>query len=292
MAKIRQRLFQAIGVVGTLVIITIFLIEPSFPTPDKLLVFFFFIFLIFHQATEMLKRLGPFVALLLVYESFHSLANHLNTHVNYSLAPHVDRFLFGNLPTAALQNWLWHGHVSWYDFVFYIPYLLFFALPLGLAILVWKTREEYYWRVVSTYLVLFFVTFVTYLIFPSAPPWLAAQKHYIQPITRISSDVWFTFGLHDFPSFYNHISPNPVAAVPSLHAAAATLLPLFIFKLYGRRWGLVSLIYPIVLIVGIIYQGEHYAFDVICGIIYALMTYLLVPRAIKLITDKIKSRNA
>lgn len=231
----------------------------------------------------MLKRLGPFVALILVYESFRGIADNLDNHVNYTLAPHVDKFLFGNLPTVYLQNWLWDGHVRWYDFVFYFPYLLFFILPLGLAILVWKTREQYYWRVVTTYLVVFFAAFLTFLILPSAPPWLAAQNHYIPHITRISSDVWYAFGLHDFPSFYSKISPNPVAAIPSLHTAASTLLVLFVFKLYGRRWGLISLTYPVVLIIGIIYQGEHYVFDVIIGILYAVLAYFLVPPAMKYI---------
>lgn len=231
----------------------------------------------------MLKRLGPFVILILVYESFRSLANGLNGHVNFLLAPHVDKFLFGNLPTVYLQNWLWHGHVRWYDFVFYIPYLLFFVLPLALAILVWKTRDRYYWRVVTTYLVVFFAAFLTFLLLPAAPPWLASQNHYIQPVTRISSDVWYSLGIRNFPSVYNHISANPVAAIPSLHAAVATLLPLFIFKLYGRRWGLVSLIYPALIYVGVVYQGEHYAFDVIVGIIYAVAAYFLVPRATEFI---------
>ena len=288
MTKIRHKVLRIIGVLGVLFCISFFITHPSFPTPDKILILSFFVFLIFHQATEMLKRLGPFVALILVYESFRGVADSLHSQVNYSLAPKFDTFLFGNLPTIQLQNFLWQGQVRWYDFVLYVPYLLFFVLPLALALLVWKTRDEYYWRVVGTYLAVFFAGFLTFLLIPAAPPWLAAENHYIDPITRISSDVWQSLGIVDFPSFYDKLSPNPVAAIPSLHAAAATLFPIFIFKLYGRRYGALSLIYPLLIYIGVVYQGEHYFFDILLGIIYAVAGYFLYPRAAKTLSHLFK----
>lgn len=281
--KIKQNLGRSIGVVGTLACIAVFVHTPSFPTPDKLLVFLIFVFMIFNQAIMMLKRLLPFVVLLLVYESFRSFADEINSHVNYTLAPHIDKLLFGNLPVIYFQNWLWHGHTQWYDLALYLPYLLFFILPLSLAILVWKTRDRYYWQVVSAYMVLFFSSFLTFLAFPTAPPWLASQGGYIPHIQRISSDVWFALGIHNFPSLYNHIAPNPVAAVPSLHAGCATLFSIIIFKIYGRRWGALSLIYPASIYFGVIYLGEHYAFDVLAGIIYGVGAYLAAPHVLRLI---------
>ncbi len=268
---------KIVGLIGSLACLAIFIHRPSFPTPDKLFIFAIFGFMIFGQAWQFFKRLFPFVAVILVYESFRSFADKLNTHVDYLLSPHIDNLIFRNLPTVYLQSWLWKGHTSWYDYALYIPYLLHFVLPLGLAILVWKTREKDYWRVISTYLVVAFGAFVTFFLFPTAPPWLASQNHYIQPITRISSNVWAGLGLHDFPSVYNHISPNPVAAIPSLHAAWAALLAIFVYKLYGRRWGLVATIYPLLIFFGTIYEAEHYAFDVFAGIAYALAGYWITP---------------
>ncbi|MBI5906666.1 phosphatase PAP2 family protein [Candidatus Saccharibacteria bacterium] len=280
MIKIKQHGLPAIGFLGTLTCLVLFALTPSFPTPDKLIIFLTFVFMIFSNALQMLKRLLPFVVVLLSYESFRSVADHLNSHVDYSFAPYMDRILFGGLPTAYLQNLLWHGHVSWYDFVFYLAYMLHFIIPIGLAILVWKTRVKHYWRLVSTYVVAAFAAFLTYLAFPAAPPWLASQNHYIEPITRISSHVWASLGLSDFPSFYNNISPNPVAAVPSLHAAWATLFAIFVYKIYGRRWAALAAIYPLLIYVGTVYQGEHYGFDVITGIIYGFASYKVTPYVI------------
>lgn len=281
--KIKDHVLRIIGVAGTLACGVIFIRQPSFPTPDKLLIFLVFVFMIFKQATQMLKRLLPFVGLILIYESFRSIADKLNSHVDYGLAPHVDKTLFGNLPTVYLQRWLWHGHVQWYDFLLYLPYMLFFVLPIGLALLVWKTREKHYWQVVTTYVALFFAAFLTFLAFPAAPPWLASQNHYIQPIVRTSSYVWSSLGIHDFPSLYSHLAANPVAAVPSLHAACATLLTIFVFKLYGRRWGWLSLVYPVLIYIGVVYEGEHYAFDVMTGIVYAVAAYFAGPRILRFI---------
>ncbi|MBI2588606.1 phosphatase PAP2 family protein [Candidatus Saccharibacteria bacterium] len=287
MSKIKQSALQIVGVVGVVISLAIFIRKPSFPTPDKLVIFLTFVFMSFHQAKEMLKRLLPFVAAILVYESFRGIAHILNTHVNYNLAINADKLLFGTLPTVTLQKWLWHGHVQWYDFMFYIPYILFFALTFGLALLVWKTREHYYWRVVSTYTILFFAAFLTFFLLPAAPPWLASQNHYIEPVTRVSSHVWYALGLNDFSLVYNKISPNPVAAIPSLHAASSTLFALFILKIYGRRWAVLAAIYPILIYIGVVYEGEHYVFDVLAGIIYALGAYLVTPFIMSWIKDRV-----
>lgn len=288
-----SRGLQIIGITGTAVCVGLFVAEPSSPTPDKLIIFLMFVFMIMHQAMEMMKRLLPFVVGILIYESFRGLAHQLNTHVNYSFAPHVDKLLFGQLPTVTLQNWLWHGHARWFDYALYLPYLTFFVVPIALALFVWKTRAQYYWQAVTAYLTLLFMAFVTFFLFPAAPPWMASDQGYIAHIHRISTDVWYGLGIRDFPSVYEHIAPNPVAAVPSLHAAFAVMFSILVFKLYGKRWGAASLIYPLSNIFGIIYEGEHYVFDVILGIAYAFAAFWAAPYVLKFIeTNWAKLKNS
>jgi membrane-associated phospholipid phosphatase len=147
--------------------------------------------------------------------------------------------------------------------------------------LIWKTREKHYWRFMVTYLLVSFAGFVTFLAFPASPPWLASDSGYIEPITRISSDVWGVFGLRDFPSVYNTISPNAVAAFPSLHAAYATLFALFIIRLYKSRWRYLALMHPAFIYFGTVYMGEHYAIDEIAGIAYGLVAYFAAPYVLR-----------
>lgn len=282
MPKIKLSVAQWVGVIATIVSIGIFLAEPSFPTPDKLLVFAAFVCLIFKQAKEMLKRFVPFVGLLLVYESFRGLVPHLNTKVNFTWMVDVDRALFfGQLPTVWLQERLWNGQVQWYDFLLYITYMMHFVLPFALAFVVWKTREKHYWRYATAFLTVSFAGFVTFLLFPAAPPWMASDMGIIEPIERISSPVWAALGIHDFPSVYNKLSPNPVAAVPSLHAAYATLFAIFAFTLFETRWRYLSVIYPAFIYFGTIYQGEHYLIDEILGAGYAIGAYFAAPYVVK-----------
>lgn len=275
---------RLLGVLGTLACVILFALKPSFPTPDKILVLLTFVFMALGQARELWKRFVPFVGLLLVYESFRGLVPYLNSNVNYGFMPAADKLLFfGHLPTKLLQNMLWHGHVSWYDFVFYGAYMLHFVLPFALAVLIWQRRDKEYWRYVTTFLFVSFMGFLTFLAFPAAPPWMASEKGFIEPITRVSSAVWNAFGIHDFPSVYNRISPNPVAAVPSLHAAYATLVCIFVWRLFGKKWGRLALVYPILIYVGTVYQGEHYMIDELIGGLYAVIAFF----GVKLFWEKV-----
>jgi hypothetical protein len=273
----RRQALTTVGVVGSLGSVGIFLIEPSFLTPDKLLVFAVFVGLLFGQAKQVFIRLAPFVALLLVYESFRGIVPGLNHRVNYTWMPEVDRWMFGSLPTETLQRWWWNGQTQWYDFVFYLPYMLHFVLPLGLAIVVWKTREHEYWRYVTAFVGISFAAFVIYLLFPAAPPWMSSNMGLIEPISRVSSSVWLSLGINDFPSLYSQIAANPVAAVPSLHAAYATLFTMFIIGFFKSRWRYVSLIYPVLIYVGTVYQGEHYVIDAILGVVLAVAGFYSSP---------------
>jgi hypothetical protein len=271
-------LLQWVGIIAASASIGLFVVEPSWPTPDKLLVFASFVALIFKQAKEMLKRFVPFVGLLLVYESFRGVVPNLNNHVNYTWMPDMDKLLFGgHLPTVWLQQQLWHGHVQWYDFVLYITYMLHFVLPFALAFVVWKLRESQYWRYATAYLAVSFAGFLTFLAFPAAPPWMASDLGHIERVERVSSHVWSALGIHDFPTVYDKISPNPVAAVPSLHAAYATLFVIFAFTLFKTRWRYLSILYPVFIYFGTVYQGEHYAIDELLGGLYAVGAYFASP---------------
>lgn len=275
----KNRLLRAIGIVGTIACILIYIKEPSFPTPDKLLVVAVFVAMIFSQSIELLKRFSPFVAIILIYESFRGIADYLNTNVNFTFMIDADKFIFGELPTITLQNWLWNGALNWYDFGLYLAYMMHFVFPLALAIVIWKKFPARYWSYMAAYSVLMFSGFLTYLLFPAAPPWMASEMGYIEPITRISSHVWHAFGIVDFPSIYDRIAPNPVAAVPSLHTAFSVLFAIYVTSLFRTRWRFVVWVYPILIMFGTVYMGEHYVVDAALGIIYAVGAYLLTPIA-------------
>ncbi len=97
---------------------------------------------------------------------------------------------------------------------------------------------------------------------------MASEMGMIPHIAKISSEVWWAWGVHSVPNIYNQFNPNPVAAVPSLHCAYPTLEVLFVNKFFGRKIAAAYMIYPLSVWFGTMYLGEHYLFDVILGIMY------------------------
>ena len=253
-----------------------FVIKRSIWTPDTLFVALLIIFAAFGQARMFIVRFVPFIMLLVVYDSFRSIADDLNTYVNFWPMISFDRNVFGGvLPTTVLQDWWWHGALTWLDFYFYFLYAIHFVMPIVLAVLIWKLMPKMYWEFVIAIVALSFMAFITYIIFPAAPPWMASELGYIEPIHRISSDIWHAMGFQDASQLYADLSPNKVAAVPSLHSAYPLLFVLYFWRLFGWRntWWLIA--YPVSMWIGVVYLGEHYVIDAILGALYTIAAYYL-----------------
>lgn len=251
-----------------------FIGKRNFWTPDTLFIALLTVAVVFGQTRAFLRRFLPFVALLLVYDSFRGIADDLNQHVHFWEMIQFDRAVFGGvLPTTTLQQWWWHGQVQWYDFYFYFLYTIHFAMPVLLGVVIWKKRDELYWPFVVSLLLLSFGAFVTYVVFPAAPPWLASNLGYIEPLHRISSDIWHAMGVTNFSELYAQLSPNAVAAMPSLHSAYPLLFTLFVWRLFGVRKTWWVLVYPVSIWVGVVYLGEHYVIDALAGALYAIAAY-------------------
>ena len=253
-----------------------FALKRNIWTPDTLFALFLVVFVVLGQARVFLVRFAPFVLLLVAYDSFRGIADDLNHYVNFWPMIDFDRALFGGvLPSVTLQSWWWHGALQWYDFYFYFLYSIHFLAPLALAVVIWKLHPRLYWQYVAAIVGLSFAAFITYIIFPAAPPWMASQMHYIEPLRKISTDIWYAMGISNPSEIYNQLSPNLVAAVPSLHSAYPMLFTLFMWRIFTfkRTWWVFA--YPLSMWIGVVYMGEHYVFDVIFGAGYAIAAYFV-----------------
>jgi membrane-associated phospholipid phosphatase len=74
---------------------------------------------------------------------------------------------------------------------------------------------------------------------------------------------------------YEHIRPNDVAAMPSLHAALPLLLALILWRL-KRPLAWAGFAYTAVLGFFLVYFGEHYVIDLVAGWALAGLVYWLV----------------
>ncbi|HET9098288.1 MAG TPA: phosphatase PAP2 family protein, partial [Candidatus Saccharimonadales bacterium] len=199
----------------------------------------------------------------------------------YSFMPAMDRTITGGMPTAMLQKLLWHGHVVWYDYFFYAFYAAHYVLIVFLAWMVYKFRKDGFEYFYSVYLLATLSAFVFFVLYPTAPPWMASSDGYIPHITRVSQAVFNSLGVHNFAGLYNRYSPDAAGAFPSLHSAYASLFSIFTFRFFGKRWGTLSLIYPLTIFFAVIYLGEHYLTDVIAGVALSFSCYWAVPFLLK-----------
>ena len=215
----------------------------------------------------------PFLFILLSYDFLRGFADNLNIRVNYQGLINLEKGIFGFIPTLKLQEMFYKENLNSIDFLAAIFYFLHFALPLAFGFLLWVNSREQFKKFVIALLLLSYGAFVTFLIFPSAPPWLASNDGYLPKVVKIMDKVLEHFpDKWDLPTVYHQFNPNPVAAMPSLHAAYPLLILLFALQFF-RLKGLLFLPYVMCVWFSLVYLGEHYVIDIIIGSIYAVIFY-------------------
>jgi len=190
---------------------------------------------------------------------------------------HLDRWLFGELPTTWLQDRLYAaGRVHWYDAVVALVYVTHFVVSPVVAIVLWFRDRDRFRAWVRCVLALAALGLATYIAYPMAPPWLAADDGVIEPVSRISGLGWEVLHLEWLGGLVElgQATSNPVAAMPSLHVGFAALCAAF-FAGRGPWWRTPALAgYPLAMGFAVVYAGEHYVVDVFVGVAYAVCVVL------------------
>lgn len=193
----------------------------------------------------------------------------------------VDRFLFGGeLPTAWLQERLYGPRgPQWYDAVGALVYISHFVVIPAVAAVLWFRDRTRFRDWIGCVLLMTGVGIVIYVVYPMSPPWLAAEVGVIEPVARIPGLGWQYLHLAVVGDLLGtgQAASNPVAAMPSLHAAGAAVLAVFCWSRTG--WcgrGLLAL-YPVLMGLTLVYTGEHYVIDVLVGWLVALFAGVVGP---------------
>ena len=232
----------------------------------------------------------PFYLLLTLYDVLRGTAGKwLMPHVVPQLR--IDEWLFGGTaPTVTLQHALYTPGVAHaWDYVAFVVYMTHFVVPFVIAGILWKFAHARFRRYTALLVGLTFAALATYVLYPAVPPWLASQNASIPPTAKIIDEMWTHIGLgngaHVF-SATGHFA-DPVAAMPSLHAAYPMLLMLFFWKSAGRfRWLLP--LYPLAMAFTLVYTGEHFVIDVLFGWLYAITIFAVGNR----LFDRYEARRA
>ena len=218
---------------------------------------------------------GPFLILFFGYEAMRGFA------AKTGFAPHdlsgLERFVFGGtIPTISLQNAFYKPEVvSAQDLIGMFFYFMHFPLPIVVGFVFWLRSREHYRRFIAALLVMAFLSFVTYLFWPSIPPWYQFQKD-DQVHKIIAETVDKLWGKDYFVSpLYTHLNPNQFAAFPSLHAAFPALAAVYAWSRY-RALSFLLIGWTLAVLVSIVYLGEHYVVDALDGFLYVAAATLIV----------------
>lgn len=192
-----------------------------------------------------------------------------------------DEFLFGGVvPTIRLQKALvGPGTPHWWDYPVWAMYLSHFVVTPAIAVWLYVRHRDWFRRYALLILSVCLAGFATYFIFPAVPPWLASREGALGHTTRVVHAVWESLGIHSAAKVFDGDAKlaNPVAALPSLHAAWPFMTLLFLWRKIGPwRWLLVA--YNAAMVFVLVYGAEHYFSDILLGWIYALVIFLVVNR--------------
>jgi membrane-associated phospholipid phosphatase len=251
-------------------------------TADRYLVILFVPALVLRRGRVYLRDFGLFAVLMLVYAEARGFAHYVRPQPYYAPQLHLEKWLFGGIvPTAELQRLWWHGTLHWWDKLLFDVAKLHFVVPPLLAFALWIRRRALFFRFATSMLALSFAGAITFLLYPSAPPWAAGRALLTPTVTRIDDGPWSA--VPNSVSLSSVVQSNPYAAIPSLHGGYAMLVYLFVVSLaWGTRWrwpvAIASACYPLALSFSVVYTGNHYVVDILIGYAYAAVTFVLVRR--------------
>lgn len=255
-------------------------------TPDRWAILLFLAAIALGQWKAFLRDWIPVVFLIFGYEFIHGLA--YQDFISQGRTVHVtplidaDRFMFfGHLPTLWLQHKLYvEGTIHWYDALAMVMYVMHFVFPLIFAFILWVGSKERYWYFTLTFLLMTYLGFAGYLLYPAAPPWLASNWGFIHGVQLPFDQVYHALVPHQYDNLgqvqiWDLAGGDPVAAMPSLHAAYPWMTLLFAVKFF-RKWGLLLVPYNVALWFSVVYLGEHYVIDIVAGMALSTVVFVVM----------------
>jgi hypothetical protein len=287
----RLRLVRRLGWAGLLLAFVVMSLVEGLPTDRVVLLGWILAGLALYAVTDSWRRLGrlladwlPLAALLLAYDASRGIADGLGMPVHVTEPAAVDMWFTGGvLPTVWLQE---QWQADWWSALASVVYSSHFVVtPLLLAVL-WIRDRARWVRYSRLVVALSAAGLVTYVLYPAAPPWLAAREGVVEPVERISGAGWEVLGLPRAGALLIHSQGqvNQVAAVPSLHTAFAVLACLVLLPVARRWWQRAALAgYGLSMPLVLVWSGEHYVIDTVLGAAYAVAVVLLAPAAGRLV---------
>jgi len=220
----------------------------------------------------------PFFVLLYGYDYSRGAADTFGFKVRVEEIYNIELSWFGwlfdgQIPTVWLQQHLYDpNQIAWWESLVALVYVSHFVVPWAIVGILYVKNRTLWAMFARRVLIISLASLITYILIPAAPPWYAAKQGLGEPVFRIVTRGWEIIGL---PIAGQIISlgqgvVNQVAAIPSLHAGMAVTISLFFWTRAGLKLRTFFVCYVSLMTFALVFGGEHYIFDAILGLGYAL----------------------
>ena len=178
-----------------------------------------------------------------------------------------------------LQEHLYTGRTGALEVFCALVYVGHFFIPLALAAtLALRNRAREFKLLMFGILTALMAGAITFIVAPTAPPWLASQDGYLPGVQHVLKLTLADMHLTSLAAMEGDATKYDVtAAVPSLHAAFPLICLLVARHARLPRAVLAFLLFDVVAVLfSIVYLGEHYVFDALVGYVYAFASVAIV----------------
>lgn len=226
----------------------------------------------------------PFLIFGISYDWMRVFPNYLVNTIDVEHLYNLEKRLFGVVVDGqrlTLCEFFTENHHPFLDLLAGIFYFGWVPIPFGIAIyLYFRGDMDNFLRFGIVFLLVNFIGFIGYYIYPAAPPWYALQYGF-QPILDTPGNMAGLarfdelIGFPLFGSIYGR-NANVFAAVPSLHSA---YLVVTLYYALRHKIGVFLKVFIVLFMMGIwftaVYTSHHYVIDVLLGVICAILGILL-----------------
>jgi membrane-associated phospholipid phosphatase len=252
-------------------VLSIFCLTYNVIPGPEFLVLCFFIYAAYNRwSRRFVKDWVPFVTLFLSYEAMYGIVGKIAGLIHVAEPISAELRIFGVMPTLVLQQFY---RTPLLDYLGAFFYSLHFIAPTLFAFVLWRASSKDYWKYTLALAICTYSALITFLVYPVAPPWFGVGA------TRILFDVDHDIGVPVYRTIFDFIQPNQFAAFPSLHSAYPWLISLFALQIKKLK-ALPILVFPVGVWFSAVYLGEHYIIDVIGGVAYASLAFVLAQKLI------------
>lgn len=235
-----------------------------------------------HDVQQLARDWMILVIIYMAYDYSRGTADQWGIPVNFTLPRDIDRFFsFGLDPVVEMQKRFYTPNdVKWYDVVGSVTYMTHFVFPVLPLVWLRVRRRDDWLRYVRRFSLTLGISVFTFIAFPAAPPWMAAEKGYMPAVSRITGRGWWELNLKTVSRTLDRGAAvlNAVAAMPSLHAGMALFVTLWFTRNNARWVQVASLTFPAVMALTLVYFGEHYVVDCVAGWAVVLIAWKIADR--------------